>query len=333
MRNINDGESFGTALAAQQLSASSQKVLLPFLLANVDNPDFLFHYTSPGGLCGILRSRSIWATDVRFLNDAKEAKYTMDLVRSRIALKSSDLPRDLERRWLRALRVAEETRAYVACFSRRGDSLPQWRAYARAGYAIGISANALLEVAKAQPVRTLLLPCKYDHHEHIRIIDMRLDQLVDAHETALRDGHMEAVSLHAHEAALYGSVVLLSSSFKHPSFAEEHEWRLVQIPEAPEVANTGVQVRDTGRWLVPYRTIPLTQADSTLALRQIVIGPSPHPELAAAAAEVLVKEGRVPSASEASPMACSDKTGNESDGKTRVVCEEYRLSDIPYRDW
>jgi hypothetical protein len=333
MENEQGTNSFSNGLAAQQLSSSSQTHLLPLLLDNVKEPDFLFHYTSPGGLCGILRSRSVWASDVRFLNDAKEAMYTMDLVRSRITLKSSDLPSDLERRWLRALKIAEETRAYVSCFSRRGDSLSQWRAYARAGYAIGISAEALLEIAKAQPVRTLLLPCKYDHNEHIRIVDWMLDRLVDAHGAALRDGQMEAVSLHAHEVALYGSVVLLSASFKHPSFAEEHEWRLVQIPQDPEVADDGLQVRDSGRWLVPYRTIPLTQAESPLALRQIVIGPSPHPELAKAAAEVLVSEVCMRTPSQSSPTASSDTTRNGSNGERRVVCEEFRLSQIPYRDW
>ena len=39
----------------------------------------LFHYTDAAGLLGILKSRSLWATDFRSLNDASEMHYGMDL--------------------------------------------------------------------------------------------------------------------------------------------------------------------------------------------------------------------------------------------------------------
>jgi hypothetical protein len=42
--------------------------------------DTLFHYTSATGLRGILQSLSLWASDLRFLNDAQEAIYALDLV-------------------------------------------------------------------------------------------------------------------------------------------------------------------------------------------------------------------------------------------------------------
>jgi hypothetical protein len=35
--------------------------------------DTLFHYTTAAGLLGILNSSTLWATDLRFLNDAQEA--------------------------------------------------------------------------------------------------------------------------------------------------------------------------------------------------------------------------------------------------------------------
>lgn len=40
-----------------------------------DEPDLLFHYTNFGGLNGILHSRTVWATDSRYLNDAHEMSY------------------------------------------------------------------------------------------------------------------------------------------------------------------------------------------------------------------------------------------------------------------
>lgn len=40
-----------------------------------DSQDGLYHYTNLGGLTGILRSKTLWATDIRYLNDANELSY------------------------------------------------------------------------------------------------------------------------------------------------------------------------------------------------------------------------------------------------------------------
>ncbi|MGA3345583.1 MAG: HepT-like ribonuclease domain-containing protein, partial [Terracidiphilus sp.] len=37
-------------------------------------PELLYHYTTQEGLLGILKSRSIWASHIRFLNDTSEGK-------------------------------------------------------------------------------------------------------------------------------------------------------------------------------------------------------------------------------------------------------------------
>jgi hypothetical protein len=289
---------------AESLNVTGQRHLLERLIDGLSLPDFLYHYTSPGGLHGILRSRTIWATDVRFLNDAKEAQYAIDLVKERITAKSSAFPRDIERRWNRALALASETRVYVACFSKEGDSLSQWRAYAKAGYALGFATPTIAEIAKSQSVRTHLLPCIYSRQSQIEQVDYMLDFLAEEHRGAVASGLPEPYSLHAHEVSFYGFVMILSASFKHPKFKDEKEWRLVQVPRDVEVGKAGREVRDGGRWLVPYRKVQL----QGLCLREIVVGPSPHRDLATESLKILV-----------------DEEG--------IQCEEYRPSEIPYRDW
>jgi hypothetical protein len=39
-------------------------------------PDHLYHYTSIEGLMGILTNRSLWATEIYFLNDTQELRYS-----------------------------------------------------------------------------------------------------------------------------------------------------------------------------------------------------------------------------------------------------------------
>jgi hypothetical protein len=43
------------------------------VLTSRRRPKILYHYTSGSGLIGILQSKSIWATSIRFLNDSNEA--------------------------------------------------------------------------------------------------------------------------------------------------------------------------------------------------------------------------------------------------------------------
>jgi hypothetical protein len=44
-------------------------------------PPLLYHYTDATGLLGIVQSRAIWATHIRYLNDAQEFDYAADLAR------------------------------------------------------------------------------------------------------------------------------------------------------------------------------------------------------------------------------------------------------------
>lgn len=67
-----------------------------------DNPDVLYHYTNLGGLTGILQSRQLWATDIRYLNDANELSYgvaEMAEVVARVAAEMPDLTGDDLRRF------------------------------------------------------------------------------------------------------------------------------------------------------------------------------------------------------------------------------------------
>ena len=44
-------------------------------------PELLYHYTRAGGLLGIVQGHSIWATDIRYLNDGNEFRYGSGLVK------------------------------------------------------------------------------------------------------------------------------------------------------------------------------------------------------------------------------------------------------------
>jgi hypothetical protein len=89
-------------------------------------PQHLYHYTKAEGLYGILRTRTIWATQFDFLNDRSEFSYAFEILKERLAAQvgakgSAELIPPLDKWW--SLTPAH----YVASFCEDGDLLSQWR--------------------------------------------------------------------------------------------------------------------------------------------------------------------------------------------------------------
>src|ERR1700730_1271189 len=107
----------------------------------------LYHYTSAGGLLGIIESGTLWASDCRFLNDATELSYSTEQLLAALSTLEDDtmgpesgfiLPGVVEHL------TAETFRVHVVCFCEDGDLLSQWRGYgADGGYAVGLGSDRL----------------------------------------------------------------------------------------------------------------------------------------------------------------------------------------------
>lgn len=55
-----------------------------------DRPQsILYHYTSLAGVMGIVRSKSLWATEIKYLNDADELIYLGKCIRSAIVTRDA----------------------------------------------------------------------------------------------------------------------------------------------------------------------------------------------------------------------------------------------------
>src|SRR2546423_15568945 len=84
-------------------------------------PRELYHYTDAGGLLGILTSKSFWATDINFLNDATELKYASDLIHKLLDTKIKECAdRIMGRFWDHSKFILQShpgiMNGYVTCF-------------------------------------------------------------------------------------------------------------------------------------------------------------------------------------------------------------------------
>jgi len=258
----------------------------------------LCHYTSQDGLIGILRNKSMFATDASYLNDSQEVVYAVNLARK--YFKNRPSPGGT-RPVMDMLNVLDQTESlvgklptYVASFSEHPDLLSQWRGYCSkgSGFALCVSPDRMTKIAKARAWE--LFKCIYEEEQQVEVLKKMEESAIDHFESN------KTVPLQV----VFGLTLLgFGTALKHPKFAEESEWRAVQ-----RVGGTP-SIRPGASTLTPYVNFPLTiDEKDSVALSRLVVGPTPHAVLAVRAARSLLQH-------------------------YSVTCPEPISSEIPFRNW
>ncbi|MFQ5948420.1 MAG: DUF2971 domain-containing protein [Acidimicrobiia bacterium] len=260
-----------------------------------DTPDLLYHYTDVAGLIGICSSRSLWATNLRFMNDAKELAHSRKLMLDVLAEAKAQvrLPAQLE--------VIEEIERmtsaqwagypdfYSVSFCANGDLLSQWRGYGSSGgwYAIGFDAAGLVRPPSPYPQpERFLNRVIYDEATQLQILRGTADAMLALFATVDPIGS-DLAEARARVFSALGELVGFAFSFKDPAWAEEQEWRAVYV--IPDGELEGVQFRPGGGVAVPYVSLEMgTDPDDRLPIREIVQGPRVDTDTAVRSLELLL---------------------------------------------
>jgi len=152
-------------------------------------PDKLWHYSSVKGFYGIVTSKAIYASDIRFLNDVKEFIHAREIA-SEVAADVPEFGSNLfpvREYWKKAVDIAfgstlrpDRTQVFVASFSVAEDQLSQWRGYSRGSS--GVSLGLRLSAFRPPPnVDTLVCfaPCVYDLSDKKTLIRRALDHFMN----------------------------------------------------------------------------------------------------------------------------------------------------------
>jgi len=206
----------------------------------------LYHYTSVTGLNGILSTRTIWASDCRYLNDQKELVHAIELFLNRFEDESKKIL-GLALHWYSASRSH-----CVFSLSQSPNVLSQWRAYGDdgRGAAIGFHPKYLTGIGNSSRT-SFLVDCIYSDHENF------LDGAVEACKEdieALRKMYVDS------DGAANSFMQLIDKTptplariyaellkIKNPAFQEEQEVRLVISAPLKKV-----QTRVTNGLIIPY---------------------------------------------------------------------------------
>lgn len=257
---------------------------MPSEVESKEPPSILWHYTTQPGLIGIIGSRELWASHIRFLNDSRELGHSLDIF-EQVLQAASDAGRiaaAMVRTIISSIRQTHEPDArhstFVTSLSQAEDDISQWRAYApgEVGYAMGFNpARFPKDQTEAWPVR--LMPCIYDRSEQEAAFNEISETILSmlSVTTPLTDAIRVRVS-----SLAFLNFMRLAPRFKHRAFKHEQEWRLASQRDAVG-SKTLRGVRSARSFLVPHLRLPLAEL-LDLGLDEIIVGPCQYPELAVA---------------------------------------------------
>ncbi len=260
----------------------------------------LFHYTNQAGLCGIIENKSLWFTDVFFLNDATEFDYTFKLVKEELQNRINDsqsrvlasLGEGMSN--LVALSTAQALCAdyqsrladlsfYVFSFTSKPDDLSQWRAYSDngAGYCIEFDYTKMKNICAAKNIiRVKTIYSDSDQRQKIREV---IDEAVEGSMTkAVKEsiGNLttyNGTAISEIQSHIFRELFRFAPSFKHPKFADEDELRVYIIRGKAE--GIPLRFRSGKAMLIPYLDVDIADDDGQLPITRIIIGPTNHPNL------------------------------------------------------
>lgn len=277
----------------------------------------LYHYTSFKSFLKILGSRTIWATDSRFLNDMSEvviARRAISDLREDYGYRRLDFPFGyVGSHTLQKLeKDALENRlppTYIASFSTAPDKLAQWKGYARGdiGICFGVRDRCLREAAERESFQ--LLDCNYiDDGEgyngpgsipHAAGIDSILNEYQPIHSWGYGDDPDNADELNAVEltdARLNKFYSLKKNRFinemaaiKHDSWTEECEVRLVKTTDD----KNSIRFRNDGHSTKPYVELSLPSDGNALLIDRVIFWASSSPIQTANYLQKLLEPKRV----------------------------------------
>ena len=260
----------------------------------------LYHYTSLSGLEAIMQTRSLWASEIRYLNDAAEMQHTAKILQDEITGRlqretgNDELLTQL-RDWVLD-RMENGHMLFVVSFTTNGNLLSQWRGYGNVGkgVSLGLDPDTIYDCADRQHFQ--VGRCIYDDDAQKKLAE----QIVSAIETmagARNSGGGESPPGSPPYHDLFESVeadlLRIATLLKHPSFKEEDEWRVVS-PVFTGSVDEPISYREGLSMLVPYIEFRL-DCTRKLDFQHIYLGPTPNISLSMASlARFLSRHGIIP---------------------------------------
>lgn len=237
----------------------------------------IYHYCDETVLNSILENKKIWLSDISKMNDSSEFEWARKIF-VKVLKKNKDLFEQEFRIYIisRVFFEKDEVLPLIACFSKNGDLLSQWRPYTNdaTGFSIGFS-RQLVHQGLGVNLNSII----YENSIQRNII---LETLKNLHSNWLMlDKDYNAIDINAIEFSIDLQYL------KNPSFFEEQEMRVVRLVVKDELDNfidvggnselkkilpLPILIRQRKGETVQYIELPIDLPDQNV-IKEIILGP------------------------------------------------------------
>lgn len=246
-------------------------------------PPTLSHYCDLSALNSILTKHSLWASNIRFLNDKKEMDFGIDVAKDLLdELRQSSYKGSTPMPPSRRILMTDIPDVYAVCFCEKPDLLSQWRGYGSAQQSVSIQFDPggllMLGYLKMFSLKKII----YGRERAIAQLRDGFDKIDDIVGAISRRGPVDTPSEQKRV------ILELSPQFKTEHFEEEQEWRLVSFGEQKQVS-----YRPRDNVLLPYVEV-VHPANTPLPIGSITVGPGKDNELTKKSIEHLLANSAYP---------------------------------------
>ena len=279
-------------------------------------PSVLFHYTSIGSVMRMAKSRSIWASNVYYLNDSREVIHACEILDDELSPQlvfgdqSSTETKFCSQlsKWANQFRTTHHS-IFIFSLSQQSSLLSQWRSYTPHGKGVSIGFSPAILNQIAQSSQAVLVKCIYKREEQQVLIRSLVEKIL----TSFRQWSPQVDLSREHPDYCYfkfleqfrGDFLRVLCVIKHPAFEEEQEWRLISPYYPPQPTPPLIKFREGASMLVPYVEFPLPSAGQVF--EAAILGPSQHQDLSMSAVRMYLSN--------------------------QDLCSYMENCTIPYREW
>lgn len=256
----------------------------------------LYHYTDLNAVHSILDSHKIRMTDIRFLNDKSEYMQGLEILREAslqedliLSIKDNYFRKSLQVWFKRAFEELFDFENasemfYVASFSRSSNTLSQWRSYGMLAIQFdydemeGIMRERIIEHYNkcSELLKIELIECHYVSNRDTAV-KKALELINEKLIPTIEEWWQADVPIEQNEHIyidIKEILSMLATAFKHASFIEEQEFRLVI---SVDITSENVKFRAKNNVLIPFYELDIIPD----VIKGIIIGPVENQKITA----------------------------------------------------
>lgn len=267
-------------------------------ITNSEKPENFCQYSTISTFKGGVENNNMWATHWAYLNDAKELKCGIEIVKKVFSeMNQNKKSLNLKSQHFEILedfvfcmgenKTIDDTEEYILCFTEEKDQLSQWRGYGRGYNSIVINYNPDgLKIGEYSIGTPLMGKVIYDECLQEKIMKEYLLRIYGMIAEIHKRFSIQKEKNDAEEELFCDfmeGILTLSLFMKEKCWSEEKEWRIILNKGFDNL----LDFKETNKGFVPYVKVPIFKEHAIKCIKDVCLPQSPDFTLRKKAIEML----------------------------------------------